>query len=553
MSGRIKIPTHEILEESTVEVIQFWNTVRNVIKYRESQNIDTLRTCLTDIKLCYRNISKPSVEIDRCFDILIIELNEKLNPKEKDEDHESVISEVQSSHRTHTSVRSERPPSQRRHTDSNKLNVYATSWHGSLESAGTDHPARKKKELRRRREELKRELDSISQQEENLNYDQTHRRHNDYDALAEAITQSMLVNRLPVATPSIFDGDILSYRPWRVAFDMLVTNKPLEAREKLLYLEEYTGTKVHKLIAGVEFLNSNDAFVVALNKLDRRYGDDMHVTEALRNKLLNCDNIKANDYSALLDYADILQQVEMAYESIPGLRILDDINEILKLANVLPDHTRRKWAGSIYNLKENQGRQPSFKEFVCFVMKEAETYTNPTVARLFEKEKYTSIEKKQPTTSKLTTLATSAKKERCIFCNRNGHDIVDCRTFTNKTAKEKNNFIKGKSLCYGCLKEGHPSSKCRNRKKCTVDDCVNWHPVPVHGIYEELYPNRSSSSSKESKEEVPSNKKFTLNTTVLRTKEDKPYGKVYTMALPVYISTKENPENEVLIYALLDT
>ena len=37
-------------------------------------------------------------------------------------------------------------------------------------------------------------------------------------------------------------------------------------------------------------------------------------------------------------------------------------------------------------------------------MKEAETYTNPTVARLFEKEKYTSIEKKQPTTSKLTTL-----------------------------------------------------------------------------------------------------------------------------------------------------
>ena len=34
------------------------------------------------------------------------------------------------------------------------------------------------------------------------------------------------------------------------------------------------------------------------------------------------------------------------------------------------------------------------------------------------------------------------------------------------------------------LKEGHPSSKCRNRKKCTVDDCVNWHPVPVHEIYE---------------------------------------------------------------------
>ena len=58
------------------------------------------------------------------------------------------------------------------------------------------------------------------------------------------------------------------------------------------------------------------------------------------------------------------------------------------------------------------------------------------------------------------------------------------------------------------MKEGHPSSKCRNRKKCTIDDCVNWHPVPVHGIFEELYPNRSSSSSKESKEDIPSNKKY---------------------------------------------
>ena len=154
----------------------------------------------------------------------------------------------------------------------------------------------------------------------------------------------------------------------------------------------------------------------------------------------------------------------MTYESIHGLSILDDINEILKLAKVLPDHTRKMWAGSIYNLKESQGRQPSFKEFVCFVMKEAETFTNPIVARLIEKEIYTSIEEKQPTTSKLTTLATSAKKERCIFCNRNGHDIVDCRTFRNKTAKDKNNFIKCKSLCYGCLIEEHPSSKCRNRK-----------------------------------------------------------------------------------------
>ena len=107
---------------------------------------------------------------------------------------------------------------------------------------------------------------------------------------------------------------------------MLETNKQLEAGDKLLYLKENTGTKVNKLIAGVVFLNSYDAFVVALNKLDIRYGDDVYVTEALRNKLLNCNNIKTNDHSVLLDYADNLQKLEIVYESIPGLRILNDMN-----------------------------------------------------------------------------------------------------------------------------------------------------------------------------------------------------------------------------------
>ena len=61
---------------------------------------------------------------------------------------------------------------------------------------------------------------------------------------------------------------------------MCVANKPLEPREKLLYLKEYTGTKVHTLITWVEFLSSNDAFVVALKKLDTTYGDDVYATEA---------------------------------------------------------------------------------------------------------------------------------------------------------------------------------------------------------------------------------------------------------------------------------
>ena len=180
----------------------------------------------------------------------------------------------------------------------------------------------------------------------------------DFVQLADAITQSMQLSRLPVAKPSIFNGNVLEYRPWRVAFDMLITQKQLAAREKLLYLKEYTGPKVHKLIAGVDYLDSEDAFIVAIKNLDKRYGDDIFVADGFRNKLADFNTLKANDYAGLQEYADLLSQIEIAYHCIEGLHVLDDIKEIIKLSKKLPDHTIRKWATRMYVLKIEQGRQP---------------------------------------------------------------------------------------------------------------------------------------------------------------------------------------------------
>lgn len=39
-------------------------------------------------------------------------------------------------------------------------------------------------------------------------------------------------------------------------------------------------------------------------------------------------------------------------------------------------------------------------------------------------------------------------------------------------------FLKGKGICFGCLKYGHTSKDCRSRLDCEV--CQRKHPTALH-------------------------------------------------------------------------
>ena len=85
-------------------------------------------------------------------------------------------------------------------------------------------------------------------------------------------------------------------------------------------------------------------------------------------------------------------------------------------------------------------------------------------------------------------------------------------------------------LCFGCLRHGHMSKNCTGKSVCKI--CQRRHPTSLHT---EQKPN-------DGRQEAVCNK-------VMKAGK----GTMSAMIVPVWISAKDNPETEHLVYALLDT
>ena len=197
--------------------------------------------------------------------------------------------------------------------------------------------------------------------------------------------------------------------------------------------------------------------------------------------------------------------------------------------------------------------------FVTFVNNESEACNNPLIANLFDRPVVTSTtsgkkcfaisveERKDSSPIQRFTDFDRAKQEKekwCLHCKRNSHYIYDCRTFSNKTTKEKKEFIMQQGLCYGCLDRGHMSNNCHQGRTC--GKCKYKHPTSLHGIFKERYEEKKN--NKEFKPKLETQAAATLNTSSTNSDTE-----TYTMVLPVYVSSSSDSANEILVYAQLDT
>ena len=382
-------------------------------------------------------------------------------------------------------------------------------------------------------------------------------------SVLQLVKQSVDLNSLPPSKPCKFSGDIIEYPKWRTTFDLLIETKDLQPHQKLVYLEDYLSGEALDLVKGYSSLNTVDSYYAARKELDSVYGDPLDITEAYRDKLEGWKKLTSSDKKGLKKYSCFLNQCITTMNTIPELSKLSDPRDMKSFPNALPDHLLDKWSRFAGACKYNRQEHPSFKEYVEFVKKESFMANSTTTSRdaitKAAKNPSSSATKKKPANPKSSTTLTTktvptaqpvgktaqpAKaKMFCHKCKLNdSHNTVDCRQLAKLSSEQQQEFIKSENLCFRCLRKGHGKTDCKVKIKCSK--CSKDHPTALHDARKAT----AESSSTQANSTVPhsTDEATSFHTTA------RPNCGLTTMILPVYVSAQENPEQETLVYALVD-
>ena len=142
------------------------------------------------------------------------------------------------------------------------------------------------------------------------------------------------------------------------------------------------------------------------------------------------------------------------------------------------------------------------------------------------------------------TTKTAPSKEVCIKCKGN-HEVKFCKEFKALNSTQRFEFSRIHRMCRSCTKTGHFAWNCKDGERCSL--CRGRHHVLFH---DDSFQARRREETR--KERSAEEKKTTPTSTTLMTRGEEEPDEVSPI-VPVYISSRENPEQEKLIYAVLDT
>ncbi|KAL7845029.1 hypothetical protein SRHO_G00235690 [Serrasalmus rhombeus] len=383
-------------------------------------------------------------------------------------------------------------------------------------------------------------------------------------ALVRALTESINASRMPVPEPTMFSGDPLRFHDWKVSFQTLIDRKSIPAEEKIYYLRKYVGGSAKKAIESYFLLGTKSAYLAAWCILEERYGSPFLIAKAFRDKIDAWPKISAKGSLELQEFVDFLRSCESAMPQIKSLEVLNDYNENQKILAKLPDWLTSRWNRKVMEVEEESQTFPSFSQFVQFLTREAKIACNPITSlhalKPSEGEKSKVLKNRSPGAKALTTSANEkAHATCCVFCEKVGHGLPECRKFIRKAITEQLKFVQENKLCFGCLKLGHRSKDCGDRNICRL--CEKGHPTCLHDnrTKEERMQARTGGARDHDKSRegnadqpqdlAPSTSREATSHRVTQNGRDTHTSTI----IPVWVSTMAEPHSEVLVYALLDT
>lgn len=348
-----------------------------------------------------------------------------------------------------------------------------------------------------------------------------------------------------------------AFTAWKTSFQGILRELRASPGEELDLLIKWLGTESKKFAMTMRTANPKDpekAVDLIWQRLQERYGSPELVEAALKSKLDRFPLVSINDGKKLYDLADLLTEIAAIKEDPTYATLLsyfDSSSGILPVVKKLPMNLQEKWITRAAAYKRHSGLpHPPFKFFVEFIVEMSQIRNDPGLC-VRERNKE-NIQRRVPVINRKTDVEVDSRErrkesldpsKRCPIHPNDFHALNKCRTFRTKPMKERTDVLVKHGICFKCCNSAeHFSKNCYEKVACSV--CAsNSHPSALHIDY-----GRPQGGEQKENSET----KKTVNNKCAQICGVIPGGKSCSKTILVKVYDRENPDNFVRTYALID-
>ncbi|KAK3735485.1 hypothetical protein QZH41_005037 [Actinostola sp. cb2023] len=237
----------------------------------------------------------------------------------------------------------------------------------------------------------------------------------------------------------------------------MVADVEVSASQETNYLRNFTAGSAQEVVDNFRRRQHEDPAKVLKclwEELERRFGNTAAITNNLLERLTETAKFHDKDPTGLQTFADLCADIDSQLQYLPGLGSLNYPNVLRPIIESLPSFLRSKWEKEIvkYALK-HQDMYPGFHEFASMIKGQARMKSHPNVVasgvqntnipktRIDILKKNVNIGSRSDTNirSVLKTDASNAYEQEkyCLFHQRKGHSLKECKAFDEKTFQER--------------------------------------------------------------------------------------------------------------------
>ncbi|XP_049294095.1 uncharacterized protein LOC125769418 [Anopheles funestus] len=217
-----------------------------------------------------------------------------------------------------------------------------------------------------------------------------------------------------------------------------------------------------------------------IKRLEEKFGG----TDLIYLELLNgLQRLKKDSKNIVVDLINALENLVHTITLMEEPSYLSDHRLVLDLTSKLPYNIQLDRAK--YVTKEKVSLRDQTLDELCEWLKPyAKTATVMSTLQSFTQKGHVNVHESK-SESKPKKLGsdqpeTSKQKAKCLICNK-PHETIKCYALVNKNVTERQQIVKNKRLCAGCLKSNnHAIDACRSAQKCGINGCTSKHHKMLH-------------------------------------------------------------------------